>query len=159
MKPYDFKKGNLMRSYTTAKGTKFIAGDGHSPSPIRILKNSSEVAALRQEPQFEILELDSIEELHELVQTEMEERVYEGRAPVRAKIEGVKPEAAKKAAIDKITKPGVDDDENDEDAGPSPALKPQSTKKTGRKPTPSKKETSKKKVGKKKASKKKAAKK
>ena len=148
LKEYDFKAGNLMKSFTTSKGTKFVAGIGNKPSPIRILKSSREIAELSEYPQFEILEFANMDELNEHVQREMEARVYEGKAPVRARIEGVKPAAKTKEEIDKITSPTST---RPQSMAPK-SSEPTSTKKTGRgggkqqttKKAPTKKKTTKK---------------
>lgn len=87
--PRNEKKSYLMLTYLSANGRKkYLAGNDNNPSSFRIIKDRREIAELEEFPQFEILEFDSVEQLHEYAQQEMEERSRKGLPAVRAAILG-----------------------------------------------------------------------
>ncbi len=144
LKPKDKRKNCLMRTYTSAHSrTKYTAGDEINPSAFRIVKSQEEIKELQRFPQFEILQLDSMDQLKEHVQQEMEERARVGlpavRAPiiatpakdrVRPKPQSKLPPAANGPASDSKTtnlgrKPGTDNGstEQEKPAAQKPAVK------------------------------------
>jgi hypothetical protein len=79
-------RGFLMRSYTSASGSKYTAGTEASPSPLRMVSDPRELAELREIPQFEILTAPNEQALRDRLQTEMEARARVGGSAVRAAI-------------------------------------------------------------------------
>lgn len=87
LKEQDKRTGNLMRGYTSShSGTKYLAGAGGIPSPLKIVEDPKEIAELREIDQFEILEFADEEEMAEHVQLEMEARARLGGPAARAQI-------------------------------------------------------------------------
>lgn len=79
-------RGFLMRSYTSASGSRYTAGTEASPSQLRLISDPRELAELREIPQFEILTAPNEQALRDHLQTEMEARARVGGAAVRAAI-------------------------------------------------------------------------
>lgn len=137
LREYDRKKRFTMRSYTSASGKRYKAGDSRSPSAWRVGIGGYEIQELSQFEQFEIKEFASIDELKRMITFEMEERARIGLPAITAKIDGAKTTAFDEAGQPKrefgrvIRRPSdvtsAEDDENTE--LPSPNLKPR-----GRKP-------------------------
>ncbi len=127
-------KGLKMRTYTTAAtGTKYTAGDIGRPSPLRIVKEPSELEELSGIPQFEVLEFGRMSELDDIIQNEMEARARIGNPAVRAEVLAEK--GAKAAAESEPVKTGrkLDDviPRSDPDKTEEPAETPQEDSKEG----------------------------
>lgn len=76
-----------MRTYTTAStGTKYTSGYVGKPSPLRIVADIRELEEIKNIDQFEILEFQNTDDLHEKLQIEMEERSRLGQPAVRAEV-------------------------------------------------------------------------
>lgn len=92
----DRKKKFLLRSYTSASGSRYIAGDENAPSVFSIINPQldaasedfakKEVEELRAIPQFLVVEIENMLELKEIISDEMERRAASGSPAVRAKI-------------------------------------------------------------------------
>jgi len=130
--PRDEKKGHGMLTYFSANSrTKYTAGDGVNPSPFRVIRSQGEIAELEKFPQFEILEFDSMDQLHEYVQQEMEERARLGQPAIRAAILG---NAAPAKVVPKKVVPRKATSTRLPPAANGPQSDPSATN-TGRKPT------------------------
>lgn len=79
-------RGFVMRSYTSASGSRYTAGTEGNPSQLRLVSDPRELAELREIPQFEILTAPNEQALRDHLQTEMEARARIGGAAVRAAI-------------------------------------------------------------------------
>lgn len=117
------KLGHRMRSYVSANSaTRYRAGTILVPSAWRIVDDPMELAELADYPQFQRKDFDSLAELQEFVQTEMEQGARLGLPPVRAAIEGLKPKQMRPAAKRDITPIILDEAamDGDEDSADEP---------------------------------------
>lgn len=95
LRPYARKGANRMRTYTSVSGKKYEAGfAGGDPSPIYAIDSTAELREFEAIAQFQIMHFDSVEELHEFVQHEMEIIARRGGHAVRARMVGF-PDAPK----------------------------------------------------------------
>lgn len=133
LRDYNPRQGNKMRSYTSARGNKYMAGTGIVPGAWRVVRNTDEIAELSEIPQFQIRQFETMEDLEAQVQEDMEDGVRVGKPPVRAainrdertaemsrttdesKIASVKKEAVERA-VALLTPVPVDDEEVEEKA-------------------------------------------
>lgn len=108
------QSGWTMRSYTSAAGNRYQAGNVTAPSPLRIVTDPQELQELRAIPQFEILVAPSEAVLRNRIQSEMEARARTGLPAIRASLQGedapepappVKPPVAKPKALETVLLP------------------------------------------------------
>jgi len=86
LKAYNPRMGSRMRSYTSARGNRYVAGDGVVPSPWRLVKNQAEIAEITAMPQFEIRQFEDQAHFEAHIINEMEADVRLGRPAVRASV-------------------------------------------------------------------------
>lgn len=86
LKAYNPRMGSKMRSYTSARGNRYVAGDGVVPSSWRIVKNQAEIAEITAMPQFEIRQFEDQAQFEAHILNEMEADVRLGRPAVRASV-------------------------------------------------------------------------
>ena len=111
------KRGFNMRSYVSANSqSRYRSGDGVTPSPWKVIEDPMELAELAGYPQFERKDFDTLAELEEFVQVEMEQGARLGFPPVRAAIEVPR----KKVRPPRDLRPVVLDEEPDPDPGEEP---------------------------------------
>lgn len=92
------KLGFMLRSYTTAQGTRFVAGDASLPSAVRIVSDPRDVREVIGVSQFEVFEVESEEALERKLRREMEARARTGGMPIPAQIIDAVPAAAPQVA-------------------------------------------------------------
>lgn len=86
LKSYNPRMGNKMRSYTSARGNRYTAGNGVVPSSWRLVKNQAEIQELMAEPQFEIKKFEDQAHFEAVINNEMEADVRLGKPAVRAAV-------------------------------------------------------------------------
>lgn len=86
LKEHNPRMGNKMRSYTSARGNKYNAGNGVVPSAWRLVKNQAEIDELMADPQFEIKRFESDAHFEAFINNEMEASVRLGKPAVRAAV-------------------------------------------------------------------------
>jgi hypothetical protein len=86
LKEHNTRMGNKMRSYTSARGNRYNAGNGVVPSAWRLVKNQAEIDELMAHPQFEIKRFESKAHFEAFINDEMEASVRVGKPAVRAAV-------------------------------------------------------------------------
>lgn len=86
LRAYNPNRGQKIRTYTSGRGNKYEAGNGVVPSTWRIVNNSVEIAELSEEPQFQIMQFQDMDDFDIYIQDEMENEARMGRPPIRAAV-------------------------------------------------------------------------